>query len=123
MYAFVLVGGCILLGSFGQVMMKTGMSGLEPITSFRQLLNLDTLSAIAGSRHVLFGLLAYALAAVLWLVVLSVAQLSLVYPLLSLTYVLVAVLSVVLLGEDVGLQRWAGIALVVIGCGLVVQSR
>jgi len=104
-------------------MMKTGMSGLEPIAGIRKLLSLDMLSAMMGNRYVILGLAAYAVAAVLWLGVLSVAQLSFVYPLLSLTYVLVAILSAVVFGEDVGLQRWAGIALVVVGCGLVVQSR
>jgi drug/metabolite transporter (DMT)-like permease len=44
------------------------------------------------------------------------------YPLLSLGYVVTAFFAMAFLGEIVTYSRWAGIALVVVGCILIVKS-
>jgi drug/metabolite transporter (DMT)-like permease len=60
--------------------------------------------------------------AFLWLGALSTLDVSFMYPLLSLAYVVTAVFAIIYLGEIVTLSRWAGISLVVIGCVLIARS-
>ena len=50
------------------------------------------------------------------------AELSKVVPLYSLSYVLVAVIGQVFLGEHVTLQRWAGIVTIIIGVVVLLRS-
>jgi drug/metabolite transporter (DMT)-like permease len=57
--------------------------------------------------------------ALFWLIVLSKADLSLAYPLLSLSYLFALVLAAVLLRESVSLPQWAGVLLICAGVALV----
>jgi uncharacterized membrane protein len=50
------------------------------------------------------------------------AELSKVVPLYSLSYVLIALIGQVFLGEDVTLQRWAGIVTIVTGVVVLLRS-
>jgi drug/metabolite transporter (DMT)-like permease len=49
-------------------------------------------------------------------------ELSKVVPLYSLSYVLIALIGQLFLGEDVTLQRWAGIAAIVTGVVVLLRS-
>jgi drug/metabolite transporter (DMT)-like permease len=49
-------------------------------------------------------------------------ELSKVVPLYSLSYVVIAVIGQLFLGEDVSLQRWAGIVTIVIGVVVLLRS-
>ena len=66
--------------------------------------------------------LIYGLSAAAWLWVLSRAQLSLVYPLLSLTFPIVVGLSAILFTEAISPPRWAGVGMVVLGVSLLAKS-
>jgi len=59
----------------------------------------------------------------LWTSILSWADLTFVLPLTALTYVLNAVLAQPLLNETVGPMRWAGVAFITMGVGLVTLSE
>ncbi len=123
MYTLALVGGSILLGPFGPMMLKAGMSGRIPLTRMRSLLSCETLFSTPSNRVVMVGIVVYAVAAVSWLGVLSVSRLSAEYPLLSLNYVLVAMPRTVVLAEDLSLQRWGCIVVTVLDCALVLGER
>ena len=69
-----------------------------------------------------FGLAAYGLGAVLWLVVLSRLDLSFAYPLLALSYILIPLLSYLVLGENVPALRWVGIAVIFMGVVIVART-
>jgi len=122
MFALSLVAVCIVFGAVGQVLLKTGMSQIGPIGSLGKLIRFGTLSSMFTNVYVIGGLLLYAAAGVLWLGALSNLNISFAYPLLSLAYVVAAVLGLVFLKEDITLLRWGGIVLVVAGCFLVVRS-
>ena len=68
-------------------------------------LSLSTLPTVflkaATNLPVLFGLLCYGLGFMVWLIVLSKAEVSYAYPLISLGYVFTAILAWFLLGEAV----------------------
>ena len=57
-----------------------------------------------------------------WAVVLSRMQLSVAYPALSLTYVVIPFVSRLLLNEPISLIHWIGIMLVVAGVLLVLTG-
>jgi drug/metabolite transporter (DMT)-like permease len=68
------------------------------------------------------GLILYGLSAACWLRVLSRAQLSLAYPLLSLTFPIVVALSATLCAESVSAMQWAGVGLIVLGVSLLTRT-
>jgi drug/metabolite transporter (DMT)-like permease len=110
--SFVLIVCSVLLGAAGQVLMKLGVSGQES-ASLGALV-----SAALSAPLVWLGLLSYAVSSALWLIVLSRVPLSTAYPFGAASYVLVVFVAL-LLGEQVGLARWTGVALVVGGLWLV----
>jgi drug/metabolite transporter (DMT)-like permease len=62
------------------------------------------------------------MSAVFWLVVLSRLELSLVYPMVSVAYILVALFSWFFFKENVNLVRWLGILVIVMGVFLISRS-
>ena len=68
------------------------------------------------------GFLCYAFSIVVWIYVLSRADVSYAYPFLGLGFVFVAVASYLLLGEPLSLQRLAGTALVAIGVAVIARG-
>lgn len=112
----------VCAGVAGQLALKHGMT----------LLGEQTLSAAAfgsmianmlTSPWVLLGLTCYVAGTFFWLMVLSRVDLSLAYPLLSTSYILVIATSWLLLGESVGILRVAGAATILAGVILVSRSR
>src|SRR5262245_41331437 len=61
--------------------------------------------ALAGNAWLWAGMACYAASIGLWLVVLARVQVSVAYPMLSIGYVIAALLGVAFLGEAVGLAR------------------
>jgi len=78
---------------------------------------------LAGSAAFWAALLAYGLSLGVWVVGLSRTPVSQAYPLLSLGYILTALLAWMLLGETISAQRWAGIAVIIAGVWLVTRSQ
>jgi uncharacterized membrane protein len=60
--------------------------------------------------------------ALAWIMALSKAELSHIYPFMALSYVLVAVFSWLIFKEDVTPLRWMGIATICLGVILVSRS-
>lgn len=98
----------------GQLLLKVGahtpVHGLDDL--LRNLLRPATVAALILSAG----------AALLWITVLSRSPLSYAYPLLGLGYAVVVLLSALMLGEQVSLQRWLGVVLIVLGFVVVAAS-
>jgi multidrug transporter EmrE-like cation transporter len=77
---------------------------------------------VAGSPAFWVALLAYGLSVIVWTIGLSRVPVSQAYPVLSLGYVLTALLAWPLLGEAVSLHRWLGIAVIIAGVWLVARN-
>jgi drug/metabolite transporter (DMT)-like permease len=122
MFAIGLVLICVLLGALGQISMKAGMRQVGQINGFSELIDSRTIMGIAGNAYVMSGLFLYFVSAFLWLGALSTLDVSLMYPMLSLAYVVTAVFAAIYLGEILTFSRWAGILLVVMGCILIMRS-
>lgn len=122
MFAIGLVLVCVVFGAIGQISMKAGMKQVQQINSFSDLLNPSAIMKIFSNIYIIGGLTLYTVSAFLWLGALSTLDVSSMYPMLSLAYVVTAIFAMTFLGEVVTLYRWGGIALVVIGCVLIVRS-
>jgi len=68
------------------------------------------------------ALLAYGVSVGVWIVGLSRVPVSQAYPVLSLGYVLAALLAWPLLGEPVSAQRWLGIGVIIAGVWLITRT-
>jgi multidrug transporter EmrE-like cation transporter len=116
--AIVLFG--VLLNAVAQLLLKAGAGAVGPIAGWDGLRT--AAPALALHPGVLLGLLCYAVSVVVWIVALSRVDVSIAYPMLSVGYVVNALLAMWLFGEDVSLQRWLGIGVILIGVTLVARS-
>lgn len=98
--------GCTLLGAAGQVLMKMGANTLGASTSP---------ITMVLTPAVFFGYTLYALMTVLFVFALRNEQLSILYPIIALTYVWVAGLSAVFFKESLSAMRLAGVLVIVLG--------
>jgi len=102
----------LLVASFsaatGQLLFKIGAKGRTEILSFVNL-------------PVFAGLVFYALSTLLWIYVLSFEKLVNVYAFTALTFVLVYLGGVVLLGESINVMAATGVGVVLIGLYLIVS--
>ncbi len=119
MVNYIILTISILLAVAGQLLMKKGMMlfGTFPV---RQLL--FKIIPMFLNPYVFFGLACFGASAIFWLVVLSRLPLSLVYPMVSVAYILVAIFSWLFFKEQVGLVRWLGILVIVFGVFLISRS-
>ena len=113
-----LVLTCVALGVAGQLAMKygVGLSGQGGGSGWAAPWRL------LQQPMVLVGLGLYAASSLLWLTVLSRAPLSVAYPMLSLGYVGVALLSRWLFAEPLSPLKVWGILLVCTGVALLAQG-
>jgi multidrug transporter EmrE-like cation transporter len=116
--SLLLVFACSLIGAAAQVLMKIGTRGLPPAGNF-----VDTIIGIFTNPYLFTGYSLYGISAVLLILALRHAELSILYPVLSLTYVWVAILSVVLFHEPMPVLRILGIATVVTGVAILGRSK
>jgi drug/metabolite transporter (DMT)-like permease len=111
----------VVLNVTGQLSLKYGMTRIGNFA-----LSLPTLPPVflkaATNVYVLFGLLCYGLGFMVWLVVLSKAEVSYAYPLISLGYVFTALLARAMFGEAVGATRMVGIFVTCLGVFLIARS-
>jgi uncharacterized membrane protein len=111
------------LGATGQILMKKGMMhiGKLPDKSPLGKAILYYLKAVF-SPLVFSGLACYGISMIIWLWVLSRYELSYARPFVATGYIIVALYSFFFMGENVGIIRWIGIGLIVIGVILVAKS-
>lgn len=99
----------ILLGAVGQFGLKVAAGQLQTGSGFLSLalsmLNLKMIAAVA----------CFVSSMVMWLFVLRKLELSIAYPMVSMGYVFVLILSVCLLHEDIYLTKLIGTGLIITG--------
>jgi drug/metabolite transporter (DMT)-like permease len=120
---FLMIGIIVLAGPLGNVLLGKGMKtvGAVTVSSPSDLLHLFIRVFTTGSIWLgIASLLTFFLA---YMLVLSWADYSYVQPASSFAYAVVAILSVVLLGEAVSPVRWLGIAIICLGVFVVGQTH
>jgi drug/metabolite transporter (DMT)-like permease len=121
--ANLMVGGCTVLGAAAQMLIKRGLLHLPPAPGGGAGVEtwLGFLLGVVTNLPLFFGLACYGLSTGLLVLALRYGELSVLYPIIALTYVWVSILSVVLLGETTNPFKIAG--LIVIVAGVAVLGR
>ncbi|MCX6597555.1 MAG: 4-amino-4-deoxy-L-arabinose transferase [Acidobacteria bacterium] len=112
----VLVLLCTFLGAAAQVLMKIGGNGLAGVSA-SQLVAEPAL--LMKNLPLLGGYSLYGLSTVLLVLSLRRGQLSVLYPIISLTYVWVLLLSVVIFHESLNPWKISGVLAIVTGVGVL----
>ncbi len=109
------------LATGGQLMLKAGMNRVGAVTE-ELLAGLGVgglLLRVVSTWQVIVGLGLFGLSALFWLITLSRVPLSIAYPVVSLSYVLILGFSVAVLGERPTPLVWVGVVFIMLGISLV----
>ena len=118
---FLLILFSVILASAGQLLTKSGMTAVGKI-ELLQLLS-PTSSRVVLNPLIILGLSLYPIASLIWLVVLSRAELSYAYPLVGMGYIITSIIAWVLFKENMTLFRFLGITLIVAGVYLISLKK
>lgn len=118
-FALILCG--VLLNAFAQLLLKAGV---------RQIGHFDfslgnawpVASAMAMNLPILGGLSCYVVSVVVWILALSRVEVSIAYPMLSIGYVVNAVIAYFWFGEALAMQKMLGIGFIIVGLLLVANA-
>jgi multidrug transporter EmrE-like cation transporter len=99
---------CTILGAAAQILMKTGANQMKP-----------GLAGMLTNLPLLGGYTLYGLSTVLLVLALKDGELSLLYPVIALTYVWVTGLSFLIFHDTVNPLKLAGIVIIVIGVAVL----
>ena len=100
----ILVGSVI--GSYGTLIVKKGT-------------NQHTFRSLLTSWQLWFGLFLYAVSVIFYVFVLRVEELSVVYPLVSMSYIWTTLFSVKYLDENMNQWKWIGLSGIILGIVLI----
>jgi drug/metabolite transporter (DMT)-like permease len=121
-FSLILVFICVILAASGQILLKKGINEIGELTTFQQLLDLGLILKILTNMYVILGIVCLGLMLILWLFAISGLEISSIYPLTSLVYIITALGASIFLKEDISLIGWIGILLIVGGCILISRG-
>ncbi len=111
----------VVLNVVGQLSLKFGMSKMGNFA-----VSVPSLASVfaraAFNPFIILGVFCYGMGFLVWLVVLSKAEVSYAYPMISLGYVFTAILAWLLLGEHVTITRFVGILITCLGVFIIARS-
>lgn len=111
--SIALVFGCTLFGAAGQILIKTGANTLTGVSPIQMLM----------TPPLFLGYSLYGISTVLLVLALRDGELSILYPVISLTYVWVTILSVLIFGESMNPFKAIGILVIVLGVAILGRSQ
>lgn len=119
--AFLLILAGVLLNSAAQILLKAGVRHTGVISlQFPALVKAGL--SLAVNPFIIVALACYVVSVVFWLLALSRTAVSIAYPMLSIGYIVTALVGWLYLGEQMNLTRWAGILVIIIGVFLVARG-
>ena len=119
LWAIALVVLGTVVGAGGPILFKLGSKkfSMNPVHILRNPLSL------IKNWQVILGCSLYVLSACLLITALRGGELSVLYPIIALSYVWVALLSIKFLGERMNAQKWVGITIIVLSVGFLGISN
>jgi multidrug transporter EmrE-like cation transporter len=103
----------------GQVTLKSAMNRIGRIGSAQVSEAGDTLLRAAKEPLLWVGLIFFGISALFWLVVLSRVPLSVAYPIVGISYILIVLFARIFLNEHVPTVRWLGVIVVALGIAII----
>jgi len=119
--SFALLMTGVLLNAAAQLLLKAGTNAVGTF-EFTSGNIVPVGVRLALEPHILGGMLCYAVSLVVWILGLSRVPVSIAYPMLSIGYVINAVIAWHLFGESLSAQKLVGIGLIILGVVLVTRS-
>jgi len=97
-----------LVGAFGPIFLKRGSANfsIHPLKLLR-------------NKNIVFGCFLYALSSFIFIPALRGGELSVLYPIVSVSYIWVSLLSMKYLNEKMNKEKWLGILLIILGISLI----
>lgn len=108
LWAIGLVILATLVGAFGPILLKKASAK-----------KLSDIKSLMTNYYLFGGVGLYAIGTILFIPALKGGDLSILYPLVSISYIWVSLLSVKFLGEKMNSIKWSGIALIIIGVSFI----
>ena len=118
-FALILTG--VLLNAAAQLLLKAGTNAVGHF-EFHLDNVLPVGMKLAFEPHILGGLSCYVVSVVVWIMALSRVPVSIAYPMLSIGYIVNAVVAHFWFGELLASQKLLGIGFIIIGVWLVARS-
>lgn len=112
----------VLLNAGAQLLLKAGTNAIGRIRIDHLSAIAPTLLSVGTQPQILLGLLCYIFSVGIWIIALSRVEVSVAYPMLSMGYVVNAVLAWRLFDESLTGHRILGIVVILIGVLLVARS-
>ncbi len=112
--SFIVIIFCVAGISAGQILFKLAsraLNGGQPL-----------IHALV-SPYFIFGILIYGAATLAWIWQLSKVDLSRAYPLMTLSFIFVPLMSTYVLGESISPRYWVGLALILLGLYVILSSQ
>ncbi|MGH2775255.1 MAG: EamA family transporter [Actinomycetota bacterium] len=103
----------------GQFTLKTAMNEVGRIGAAEIAAPGHTITSALREPRLWLGLMLFGISAAFWLVVLSRVDLSVAYPFVGLSYIVVVLFSRLFLHEQVTALRWLGVVVVAIGIAII----
>jgi multidrug transporter EmrE-like cation transporter len=119
-WADLAVLGSVLLAACGHLMIKAGLNGAISIAAHAILI--ERLLIYFRQPLVVLGLGIYGIGTAMWIFAVSKHDISYVFPITALNYVLVTVGGMFLFSEVIPLKRWLGICVVIIGVAMMQSA-
>jgi len=117
--ALVLAG--VTLNALAQSLLKHGTNRLGPVEfSLRDALPIGV--RVLQDWPFLLGFACYGVSLVVWIAALTRVPVTVAYPMLSIGYVINALIARYWLGETMGLAGWLGIAFIALGVTLIARQ-
>ena len=95
--------GCVA-GAYGAILLKKASATFG--------LNIH---GTIKNKNLIYGVLIYGVGTITYILALKGAELSLIYPIVSTTYIWTAIFSQKLLGEKMNRWKWTGICVIILG--------
>ena len=118
--------GTLVLGLVAMVLVSAGQTslkaGLNQMGGFKLADGLTGLSKLLRTPWIIAGFVCYGLSSILWLEVLSKLDLSLAFPMVSLTYVFALLIGRYFFQETIGWDRMVGVGFILFGIFFLVRS-
>lgn len=118
-FAYFLFAIYLIVQPVGQLLQRIGMKQVGAINDMSLLFSTQTAVKVLTTPAVLIGFCLSVSGFLLWLAVISNFKMSYIYPLSSIGYIIMALMSVVFLKESITSTQWVGTGVIVLGCVLL----
>lgn len=113
---------CAFMITTGQVLWKIAIDRNGGLVNSK-LSIIDNISRLLFSPYMIFGLVVYSIATILWMYLLGRYEYSYIYPMMAITYVIAFLYAMIFFNETIGLEKMVGVILIIIGIIFISTTK